>query len=169
MCCETCHHRNRPGTMFCEECGCWLLGDHIPQQPETHRLIEFGDPNAAAEGKCTSLTLRLPEFSETIVMHGVERVIMGRCYPEDSMGRQKTPTAVRDVDLDLSPYGAVEMGVSRYHATFEVDAGQTRLLDMHSSNGTFLNGKRLIPDEPTTVHSGDEIRLGRLVATVYLQ
>ncbi len=48
--------------------------------------------------------------------------------------------------------------VSRDHAHVEVtDSGQVRLIDMESTNGTFVNGKRVVQ---TTLRPGDEIVLG---------
>lgn len=48
--------------------------------------------------------------------------------------------------------------VSREHAHVEVaDAGQVRLIDMESTNGTYVNGKRVTQ---TTLRPGDEIVLG---------
>lgn len=55
--------------------------------------------------------------------------------------------------------------VSRRHARFEAQNGVVFLEDLKSSNGTFLNGRRLT--EPLEIRAGDEIDVGttRLVVT----
>jgi len=55
--------------------------------------------------------------------------------------------------------------VSRRHARFETQNGVVYLEDLKSSNGTFLNGRRLV--EPLEIRAGDEIDVGttRLVVT----
>lgn len=55
--------------------------------------------------------------------------------------------------------------VSRRHVRFEAQNGVVYIEDLKSSNGTFLNGRRLA--EPLEVRAGDEIDVGttRLVVT----
>ncbi len=55
--------------------------------------------------------------------------------------------------------------VSRRHAEFDVERGVLYLTDLHSSNGTFLNGKRL-GDEGIEVRPGDDIDVGNTRITV---
>ena len=67
-------------------------------------------------------------------------------------------------DLDLSPLGAADLGVSRVHAAlaFNAQRGTLTVSDMNSMNGTFLNGLRLHPQEVHELRPGDHLRLGRL-------
>ncbi len=55
--------------------------------------------------------------------------------------------------------------VSRRHARFETQHGVVYVEDLKSSNGTFLNGRRLA--EPLEIRAGDEIDVGttRLIVT----
>jgi predicted component of type VI protein secretion system len=71
--------------------------------------------------------------------------------------------------LDLTPYGAQEMGISRQHATIRRTDGMLTLTDLNSVNGTLLNGQRLAPNQPRVLRDGDEIRLGKLVCHVYFK
>jgi diguanylate cyclase (GGDEF)-like protein len=51
--------------------------------------------------------------------------------------------------------------VSREHALIRVDpAGRCWLRDLGSTNGTFVNGHRLLPDEVRQLRDGDRIGLG---------
>lgn len=64
--------------------------------------------------------------------------------------------------LNLTPYGALERGVSRVHAQLHVEDNHLYLTDLESSNGTYLLGKRLEPNVPVMLRQGDEALLARL-------
>lgn len=56
-----------------------------------------------------------------------------------------------------------DASVSRMHARFGVDEeGKMSVRDLNSTNGTWLNGERLQPNESRRVETGDHIRLGRV-------
>ena len=65
-------------------------------------------------------------------------------------------------DVDLGPYGAEEMGVSRHHLRLRADEEAVYAVDLSSGNGTSLNGARLEPEKPYPLKDGDDLRLGRL-------
>jgi hypothetical protein len=50
--------------------------------------------------------------------------------------------------------------VSRQHAKFVVADGKASVVDMGSSNGTFVNGIRLRPNVPAELASGAKLRFG---------
>ena len=50
--------------------------------------------------------------------------------------------------------------VSRRHATVTVsDTGQATIRDEHSTNGTFVNGDRVLPGTEVRLVDGDSVRL----------
>ncbi|MHB1460533.1 MAG: FHA domain-containing protein [Armatimonadota bacterium] len=51
--------------------------------------------------------------------------------------------------------------VSRHHATIELSAEQAMLTDQNSTNGTKLNGRRLVSEESQRLYDGDTIRFGQ--------
>ena len=56
--------------------------------------------------------------------------------------------------------------ISREHFAIEKDDdGKFCLIELGSSNGTFINGKKLEPNSITHLVHGDEIRAGRQVFT----
>lgn len=59
----------------------------------------------------------------------------------------------RDNDLVL-----LDAKVSRYHAKISLDAGQWRLFDLDSANGTLINGVTVA--EPVALQGGERIRVG---------
>jgi pSer/pThr/pTyr-binding forkhead associated (FHA) protein len=62
----------------------------------------------------------------------------------------------RGMDCDLR---VNDEDISRHHCLIRVRAQEAILSDLGSSNGTFVNGKRVLSQ--VALHSGDEIRLGK--------
>jgi phage tail-like protein len=50
--------------------------------------------------------------------------------------------------------------ISRHHAELRVEVTGLTLTDLGSSNGTFLDGTRLLPDQPTPLRSGQSFEAG---------
>lgn len=67
----------------------------------------------------------------------------------------------------LSRIGAYEHGVSRQHCSLRRDGSHLVITDLNSTNGTYLNGERLIPWQDYNVADGARIILGSLHVTVY--
>lgn len=63
-----------------------------------------------------------------------------------------------------------DANISRYHAFLgSDDEGQARLTDLGSSNGTFLNGRRLPKDTPVRIHDGDRLQFGASVIVKFIR
>jgi len=69
-------------------------------------------------------------------------------------------------DIDLTPYFAAENGVSRRHAIILVRRRFLTVRDLNSTNGTCINGLRLMPQQDVPLEHGDHLRFGRLRAMV---
>lgn len=66
-------------------------------------------------------------------------------------------------DVDLNPHGALDNGVGRRHLRLLVHNGQVMAEDMDSTNGTMLNGQKLLPRQPQPLRGGDQLVVGRLL------
>jgi pSer/pThr/pTyr-binding forkhead associated (FHA) protein len=90
--------------------------------------------------------------------------------PEGSLmiGRADT-TVLSASSVDLTPYDASELGVSRKHAVIERADNVISIRDLESANGTYLNGQRLHPKQSCLLRDGDKLRLGNLVMHVYFR
>jgi hypothetical protein len=163
--CPQCTHSNREGSLFCDNCG-WGLTDDAPTTVPTRKLdTAAGDLAARATwgtarfSEESSIIIRVRDVPEPIILTPNKETVLGR-YDKSN---PKQP------DLDLSPYGALEKGVSRRHAVISRSEDTLTLVDMGSANGTHLNGQRLVPEQPRLLRDGDEIRLGKLVVHVYFK
>lgn len=73
-----------------------------------------------------------------------------------TLGRDPKLTDIQLFNLDD------QSSVSGLHCTIFFDQGKFFITDDNSSNGTFLNGKRLTPNDPTELPNNAEIILGDL-------
>lgn len=91
----------------------------------------------------TNITLPIPQQDELLI---------GRADPR----LDKQP------EIDLSPHGGDIAGVSREHARLYHSGEGWQLLDLSSTNGTFVNNGRLVPRIPSRIRNGDLIRCGKM-------
>lgn len=71
-----------------------------------------------------------------------------------------SPVCILGRDPDCSVHLAEE-SVSKQHARLTCEAGQFSIDDLGSSNGTFVNGRRI--HAPAELRPGDLIRLGAVI------
>ncbi len=69
-------------------------------------------------------------------------------------------------DVDLSPFGATDLGVSRRHVSIDCVRSVLQITDLASANGTFLNRDRLVPNMPYTLRNRAVLQLGKLILRV---
>jgi len=159
--CPSCGAENPAGEAFCSNCGVNLQSapaanpaTSAPPAPAPEPAIAATpDPAVAAVPAALSAHLIVEADNQEFDLSGKDNVLIGR---ED---------AVSNIfpDVDLTPNGGEEGGVSRLHARIFVDNGQYMLEDENSTNFTFLNRQRLAGKTPTPLHDNDEIKLGRVL------
>lgn len=81
------------------------------------------------------------------------------------LGR-RDPITEQVPEVDLDRFAGYRMGVSRRHAILRLTNGMLTIIDLGSSNGTYLNGNRLEARRPEVVMEGDLLRLGQIIMTV---
>lgn len=64
--------------------------------------------------------------------------------------------------IDLSPHGGRDAGVSRRHAVIFAAENGLFLRDIGSTNGTYLNGYTLKPNQSYQLRDGDQIDVGQI-------
>ena len=106
-----------------------------------------------------NLTLKDFEVSFRFFYDDIDQIVIGR----------SDPVTGSIPDVDLASYDALNKGVSRSHALIVRREGSLNLVDQGSPNGTFLNGQKLIPQQPRILRDGDDVRLGHLALHVAFQ
>ncbi|GER84723.1 MAG: FHA domain-containing protein [Thermogemmatispora sp.] len=157
--CPSCGAQNPQGEAFCSNCGVSLLGAPAAvSAPSVAPAAPVASPAAsapapAAAGSALRARLIVEADNQEFDISGKDNILIGR---ED---------AVSNIfpDIDLTPHGGEEGGVSRMHARIFIQNGQYMIEDENSTNYTFLNRQRLAPKTPTPLHDNDEIKLGRVL------
>jgi hypothetical protein len=162
--CTNCGYENKEGTAICVKCGT-PIGAVVEQTTRSlgDTDIEEGTPrwgSARFNGKM-NLIIEAVESGQQFVFDAerVNEVILGRRDPDT--GDQP--------HVDLTEAGALENGVSRKHAVIVRREGSLHIMDYASANGTYLNGQKLVAQQPRILRDGDDIRLGHLVIRVNFQ
>ena len=98
------------------------------------------------------IVIKIGDAEEHITLSSELHCMLGRFGTKQPSG----------ISVNLTPYGARELGISRIHAQLHVDEDHLYITDLDSSNGTYLHGERLRPHVATVVRNGDEILMGKL-------
>lgn len=165
--CSNCNHTNMAGAVFCSECGAPLnAADSLTTQSiTTDQVREAVKKKSVLHTSVPAVTL-----NNWVTLHLLDT---GQVLPlsdrnEFTLGRISEGQPIMP-DIDLSPYQAYANGVSRLHAVIKRDGNQILLMDLGSSNGTYINGKRLNPNVEQTLKNGDVVALGKLKVQVLLK
>lgn len=128
---------------------------HIMGQEKTlHRMLSVPQTRELrAPFEVTRVTLHIRGMKEHVVLTAERVVILGRA---DLRADGFKP------DIDLTPYGGRERGVSRAHVRLHVQDGKLFMTDLYSANGTFMGGERMVAEKAYELHNGDELLLGAL-------
>jgi hypothetical protein len=145
--CPNCGKKN-DGTQFtCAYCGRRLEPDLVASS--------LADVEPTWFGIYSTLTLTFAGTLQPLELRVRHLLTLGRHTADDMVA-----------DVDLSPYQADVHGVSRLHATLKRQGNTLTLVDMKSTNHTFLNGSKLKDGEVYTLKTADQLQLGRLGMTV---
>lgn len=58
-------------------------------------------------------------------------------------------------------------GVSRHHARVDVSGSQMSIMDLGSTNGSYVNGRQLVPNVACAVNPGDTVWFGKNISVTY--
>jgi hypothetical protein len=155
------------GALFCAECGAQLVGKDgfVTQNITTDKFKELvGDvPKSeqyqSFEGSDAWGSLHLLDTGHVLPLVTKNEFTLGRI----GEGQPIMP------DIDLSPYQAYAAGVSRLHAVIKRGASHLIFMDLGSANGSFINGKRLAPNEEQQVRHGDIVALGKMKIQILIR
>jgi hypothetical protein len=153
--CPNCQKSHYPGELACSYCGVMFTAggktakigsaatldtpkvDLDSLEPTTPIIFDIG-------GKNLTLPLR-----NSLVVGRVSDLI-GDVHP----------------DVSLNDFDAAAHGISRQHIRITRKRDVVYIADLDSSNGTFLNGRRLTRNCYRVLNPGDEIQLGSLKFTI---
>lgn len=172
--CPDCGAEHFPGTLFCDTCGAAVhpaAQAHLAAardaagRPTGSRPAATLRPSTAAAATPQSeplphhpvapardIQFHLPRHDATFTVNGA-LLHIGRADPDDGFFPE----------VDLTDYSGQERGVSRRHATIQWVEGGYVITDQHSSNGTWLDGVRLVAGYAYQIPPGATVRFGGLL------
>lgn len=119
---------------------------------EDERTESLADGGAGEDSDCNEETVVLDMREEEPLMLN----LMPEEWQREELKIRKSPFFVGK-ESTRSDGVIREAEVSRVHAKFVLEEGRVFLIDQESTNGTYVNGKRLVPWERHIVENGDMI------------
>ncbi|MBI5670188.1 MAG: FHA domain-containing protein [Chloroflexi bacterium] len=162
--CSNCNKDIPNDASFCSYCGTIQVGllppqttTRVPDEPVLPPLRE--QIVHLTELYDDMLAILIPDEAQPILVRGEQKIVLGR----SGFVTDPVPT------VDLTPYNAAGLGVSRQHAVISRPGDQYVIQDLGSTNGTWVNEVRLAKDKFHELNSGDVVRLGQLTFYVYFK
>lgn len=154
--CPVCKLANEKNSLVCEFCGAVFVDLHLEEYDTTKNVTQ----RRSADLTSSPTELKPPA-------QGVAFFLFGKSEPyavhnEDIMYLGRLEKETTEVFVDLTLADGFTQGVSRRHAMIQRRGDRVEIMDLHSSNGTYLNGTRLEPSKLYELKSGTVVQLGRL-------
>ena len=159
--CPICKQKNELEAIVCIRCGASLetypmddAGITRTTEVQTRVIERMGELliNEALI-PLRGIALYLAGTSDPVFLSSEKEFVIGRKVEEDG-----TTAAF----LDLAKLGAYQMGLSKRHAMIRRAENGYEVIDLSSSNGTWLNDERLIPNKPYAFASSSQLQLARM-------
>lgn len=159
--CSFCQATHVVNTIFCSECGHYLLDDAKPETDPLETVEMSLEEGTTDEFESDSLSPGVEPKVIQLKIGNSNRIIELPLNKSIQLGRVD-PASDTFPQIDLSAYGETAKGVSRRHARIFKEGPRVIVEDLASVNGTFINGKRLEPYLPETLNDGDRLQLGKV-------
>ena len=162
--CPVCKYKNKLDATQCEFCGQPLKsinGIVTSKRVAADTKDLYEEPLEKFKDELEEALIPVSGIS---IYQSDGKPIATRTEKEFYLGRN-----IEDEELivDLIPFGAFQLGVSRRHAIIRETEDGYEIIDINSTNGTWLNGQRLVPNKAYPLPSGGKIHLGRAQLIVY--
>ncbi len=167
--CPNCQHKELPGALFCSECGAQLVNVDILNTRSIQRTatdqLDLRTEIPDTLEKTATVKSAEPNVSLHIIESG--QVLHLKDRKEFTLGRTVEGQPILP-DVDLSPFDAFSLGVSRLHAAIRIVNREVVVTDLGSSNGTRVNGQKIVPHVDYPINHGDIIAVGKLKIQVII-
>ena len=161
--CPVCKYSNEQNAVVCKHCGASLSSSkYASQTPKDPDVTVF---YAEKQEEFHVEEPIIPGDGITVYYAGKNEPIAIRTEDEFIIGRQ-TGDASESI-LDLSEFDGFQMGMSRRHAKIRRTQTGYEVIDLGTTNGTWMDDKRLVPNKPYPLANGSMLRLGRIRLLVF--
>lgn len=159
--CPVCHSKNENKAMVCTTCGASL--DEKKYITRKNAEIEVNYSEKPKELHVDEAII--PREGIAVYFAETTKAFVVRTEKEFIIGRSLIPTS--EPMLDLSDFDGFKMGLSRRHAMIRQAGTGYEIIDLSSTNGTWLNDERLVPYAPYPLPSGSRLLLSRIRLFVF--
>lgn len=164
--CSNCGHQNADGLARCERCNTVLRKDDtvlIPSLQDRERMVNarrlrLVDTDLEAISPLILIFQNEEKPEQITLQPGAKRYLVGRSEDQNV-----------HVDVDLVPYNARQLGISRRHAVIYLKEGNWVVEDLESKNGTYLNSARLHPREAYPLNADDRLQFAHVTVNVQFE
>lgn len=143
--CSVCGAEVSPNQAFCASCGAAL-------QVVQEQVVEVV-PETIAVGP----HLEVMQSGAHIPLVAQAELLVGRLDEVSGI----------EPEVDLTPHGGLDGGVSRRHARLFYEGNAWFVMDLDSTNGTFVNGKEVAPKTRVPLHDGDKVTFAEVEVIFY--
>ena len=159
--CPVCHFGNNSVAIVCINCGASL----DPKKYQTTRISELKVNYSEKPKELHVDEDIIPNEGIAIYFAETTKPFIVRVDREFVIGRRVIATT--EAMLDLSDFDGFRMGLSRRHAMIRQAETGYEIIDLSSTNGTWLNDERLEPYATYPLPSGSRLLLSRIRLIVY--
>ena len=165
------------GSILLTICACLIIAEMIIRVRKRHKVqreeesrreplySESDEADLPVFGSGTDADLRLSSDETGNTVRFSEQDMTGRLYGRDRGNRidlRTLPLTVGKAPA-YSDVVLADPSVSRVHARiYKGEDGCIEIRDLDSTNGTYINGEKMEPNEKRRVQRGDEVRFGNV-------
>ena len=157
--CPICKNKNDRKAVTCKYCGGLLDDTHTARAITTRNTGGLSVDPIKLPDNFIDYGM-IPKDGIAIYPAGMPKPMYLHIDKELIIGRKTGETT--ESFLDLSELGGFNLGLSRRHALIRRVESGFEVVDLSSTNGSWLNNKRLIPNEPYPFENGAQLRFGLL-------
>ncbi len=140
--CPICQNKNAIEAIVCIHCGASLDENNYSTIKNDEIKVDYAKKHQELQADESTI----PNNGMAIYFAEQTKPFVIRTDKEFIIGRRATQLLAPL--LDLSDFDGYAMGVSRRHAMIRQAKFGYEIIDLSSSNGTWLNGERLVPNKP---------------------
>jgi len=162
--CPSCEQKNRVEAIICEHCGKPFTSD---SDKYSTKYTTTRDIDGKTKYFDKGLEEKIEHVSKEAPAEGIALYILDQTQPievrqEDEFFIGRLTEQTDEKVVDLTAHNGYDLGVSMRHLSIRRAGKGYHAIDLDSTNGTWLNEQRLMPQHPFPLKSGSQIRLGKL-------
>lgn len=159
--CPVCKNKNDRDAVVCIHCGA-SMDPHQPGSTATTRNADIPEMVSAKITEAPIDNTLIPEDGIAIYVAGTSKPVYLRFDKDLVFGRASDEQSEEETLLDLSELGGYQMGISRRHARIRRSEDGYEIMDLASTNGSWMNDERLVPSKAYPLASGAQLRFARM-------